>query len=755
MSKIEIPTQLQKPELRFIPLKGKRPLLTDWTHTNFSFDDTFIQKSIASGRNYGVCTGIGNLLVIDVDHPTSEFLDEIKKKLPPTFVVQTGKKGYHFYYFTDKPLPSRKIDVDTVHIDIQGQGKQVVGPTSIHPETQRAYKIVDNRDIAHLSTAKLFDFFGKYLVKQVYSNSRNYDPTKLQQLLDKILNKVSYEDKGSYILINCPFHPPDLHPSFAIYKNTFLGYDFHNDQVYLLKDVATKLGILTEHQPKTSVMIMEKFNPVRFADIILQRYIFLLDKYQRFFRYDPDDGVWHEDAEVWLRAYIRRNLFGDEGQKTHYVNEVVDYIRDISYQPITFESPANIIAFENVAIDINTGEKVQLKPEYHVTNKIPVIFDESQKECPRIDKFFTEIVGEERKDILYDLVGYTLYKRYPYQKVFYLYGSGGNGKSTFLDLLTTFLGQYNVSSETPQDLISNRFSAGNLFNKLANISSDISYELLKNPNKIKMLSGGDFINCERKFERAFPFRNFAKLIFSTNMLPPTNDKSYAYYRRLYLIEFSKKFTGDKANRTILSELTTPNELSGLAWKGVEHLLMMKKRGWKFTFDPKVEDIMEKYEKLSNPVHMFVEENCVEDIEGYIFVSNFYNDFKLWSRNKGFPLLGNNEITRSLSELGYSKKQKGPQNHWAFIGLRWKRELNDFSEKENGNEGVVDKKNEMSEESIINEILKQMKTHQKIDELSEVMKEKGIEEEKLYQYIYRLHSEGKILEVQKGIYVVVE
>ena len=48
--------------------------------------------------------------------------------------------------------------------------------------------------------------------------------------------------------------------------------------------------------------------------------------------------------------------------------------------------------------------------------------------------------------------------------------------------------------------------------------------------------------CERKYKNSFGFKNFAKLIFSGNELPQVNDKSYAFYRRVYILQFNKQIS---------------------------------------------------------------------------------------------------------------------------------------------------------------------------------------------------------------------
>lgn len=51
---------------------------------------------LAEGHNYGVVTGIGHLIVFDVDDlPRLEELNIINQ-IPETFTVETGRGGKHF-----------------------------------------------------------------------------------------------------------------------------------------------------------------------------------------------------------------------------------------------------------------------------------------------------------------------------------------------------------------------------------------------------------------------------------------------------------------------------------------------------------------------------------------------------------------------------------------------------------------------------------------------------------------------------------
>jgi phage/plasmid-associated DNA primase len=63
-------------------------------------------------------------------------------------------------------------------------------------------------------------------------------------------------------------------------------------------------------------------------------------------------------------------------------------------------------------------------------------------------------------------------------------------------------------------------------------------------NLLKTLVSGDPITAEHKFKSAFVFRNYAKLIVSTNLIPETEDKTFAFFRRGFPIQQDPKTITD-------------------------------------------------------------------------------------------------------------------------------------------------------------------------------------------------------------------
>ena len=149
--------------------------------------------------------------------------------------------------------------------------------------------------------------------------------------------------------------------------------------------------------------------------------------------------------------------------------------------------------------------------------------------------------------------------------------------------VNTTVGKQNVSHPTLQELLGDRFASADLNCKLVNVFADLEADKLVNTGRFKALVSGDSIRAQRKHQQAFSFRNYAKLIFSTNKIPESMDNSYAYYRRWVILPFDRIFEGEKEDTDLISKLTTEEELSGLlnlAQKGLTKLI--KEGGFKET-----------------------------------------------------------------------------------------------------------------------------------------------------------------------------
>jgi hypothetical protein len=208
----KIPIQLREPSFRLVPiLRGqKKPEGKRWsTDTNYTFDHAVLAGYLAEGHNYGVLTGVGGLVVLDVDDITRMEVLGIIDRLPETFTVKTGRGGLHFYLrcerLEDKIVledPELKDpEGDPLHLgELQALGQQVVGPVSIHPNGNR-YELIKDLPIAEISKDALL---------QILSPLKQISTSEAEQARTTRRRKTGGSSPGDHIPIEAVAWPKSV-----------------------------------------------------------------------------------------------------------------------------------------------------------------------------------------------------------------------------------------------------------------------------------------------------------------------------------------------------------------------------------------------------------------------------------------------------------------------------------------------------------------------------------------------------------------
>jgi len=430
---------------------------------------------------------------------------------------------------------------------------------------------------------------------------------------------------------------------------------------------------------KKDIVLMTKFSPVPFSEEILKNMNFVYDKNSILWRYDSVEGIWKPNAEKYLRSVIRNKLLGDEQQKKNYVEEIVAHIRDTQLnESFELDNDPYLIGFKNGVFSLKTNCLEQFHPDQRITNKLDLEIDPQITECPAIDKFFEGCVGKEYKSVLYDLFSYCLFKRYPYAKLFFIYGPASTGKSKLLELLEKFLGSENYCSVEPQDIQKDPHATAQMQYKMANIVSDINYDALDNINQVKKITGEDTVKIRSMYKNPYNGKLFAKQIFSTNQLPNVKEKTRAWYRRVYTIECSNIIPKENQDRFLMEKLTTSSELKGLANKCLMNLKELKKHNFTFSYDIDENEMAKVYEQLSNPILMFIEQSCVKERSKFVFQWEFKERFKNWLQINHFPPVSNPQINEYMNESFTNSNRdsfNGDKKYRVWVGLDWKSSHN--------------------------------------------------------------------------------
>jgi len=366
------------------------------------------------------------------------------------------------------------------------------------------------------------------------------------------------------------------------------------------------------------------------------------------YRYNPETGIY-EEADEYLTGLISKILQNEETKAR--VNEVLFNIETKTYQEL-LTPPITLIPVLNGILDITDIDNITVIPyskDYFFTSKVNVHYD-PEKKCPNFIKFINEVIKKGDIDTIQEYMGYCFYRSYKYHKALLLVGEGGNGKSTLLNVLRTALGNDNVSSISLQDLTYRRFAPAYLYGKYANIYPDVPKNPIRSTGTFKLLTGNDQISADRKNRDYINFVNIAKLVFSCNIVPSTEDDTLAWYRRWIIATCDTTFENqDNEDKNIFDKISTPTELSGfLNWclQGLKRLLEKNQ----FTNTKSVVEIRENYLKFSNPVQAFIVTHLEsDDPNEYILKDKVYQAYIDFCTESGLPTTAKNIFNQKIPQ----------------------------------------------------------------------------------------------------------
>ena len=349
--------------------------------------------------------------------------------------------------------------------------------------------------------------------------------------------------------------------------------------------------------------------------------------------------------------------------------EVLDYMELIVEEKE--QSDANLIAFNNGIYDLVTGELKPFSTDIVITNKIPWdYYPDAYFELA--DKTLNKLACDDAaiRALLEECIGYCFYRRNELGKAFILTGDKNNGKSTFLDIVKTILGDKNISALDLKEL-GDRFNTSMMFGKMANIGDDIGDDFLQGSQVsiFKKIVTGNRIKAERKGQDPFEFNPFIKLLFSANDIPRMKDKTGAVLRRLVIIPFNARFSKYLPDGVTIDPDFDPFIKYKLIQKeSIEYLIKLGVEGLKrvitnneFTKSEKVQGQLDEYEEENNPIIAFIADCGVDMIENEP-TADVYKRYQVFCAENSMQPMSNIVFSKQINKrLGFKVIQKKLNN----------------------------------------------------------------------------------------------
>jgi P4 family phage/plasmid primase-like protien len=463
---------------------------------------------------------------------------------------------------------------------------------------------------------------------------------------------INDEEKDSRLLVlNTTYHKASKEVSGYQYLLSVLE-NVVEDQTHAKNILKKIIGIISVRDRDQDII-------TSLTEQVMTEYTFkTMRDNEEMYSYDIGRGLYLRSGDSIIREYVE---ILSPKIKTYVVNEIIQKIKRRTYMNRNeFDNHTDIINVQNGLLNIWTGELSEHSPDFLSIVQLPIVYDPNAK-CPTILRFLGQVFHSQDVFTAMEIVGYLLYRAAIYEKAVMLYGNGDNGKGVFIKLIEAFIGSENCSHVPLQELDNDKFSSADLYGKLVNTFADLTSQKLLTTGNFKTLVSGDTVRAQKKYGQPFSFRNNAKLIFSSNKIPDSDDKSYAYFKRWLILSFDRVFQGMSKDTNLINKLTTPDELSGLLNLALVALRQLKKDGG--FRDISVEKVRKEYEYNANTVKAFLDDKCAIDLtspEYCIPTVYLYNEYENFCQQKGVRALEMNTFGSKLKECGIERDRK--RNH---------------------------------------------------------------------------------------------
>ena len=415
------------------------------------------------------------------------------------------------------------------------------------------------------------------------------------------------------------------------------------------------------------------------ASLILSSDFFARSPAGEIFRYDC--GVYVPGGEFLIRQRVKHILL-QLGKTQRWTRRLADEVNEfilLDTPEIDATPSFDFINLENGVLDIWTGELLPHSPRILSTIRIPIVFD-AQSTCPQLEEFIGEVFPQDSTELAWQILGDLLTPDRSIQKAICLVGEGGNGKGVFANVAMRFVGPKNVSHLSLQKLARDRFAVAGLYQKLANICTDLPSERREDSSIFKAITGCDRITGEFKYQHPFEFTPFARLIFSANHLPTSKDASVAYFDRWLFIPFERRIRGTPREipRSLLdATLSSTYQLSGALNRVLPALRKIRRRA-RFTETQSTREQGKEFQRTTDHLNVWLEAETVSSFEALVIQHELHAAYALACNDGNRPILTKQMFGRALRRLRPDLKEVqrtiGGRKQWMYVGIRLRNAL---------------------------------------------------------------------------------
>jgi P4 family phage/plasmid primase-like protien len=345
-----------------------------------------------------------------------------------------------------------------------------------------------------------------------------------------------------------------------------------------------------------------------------------MDGVRRYF-YNDRRGVyeWLSDDRIKgrIRSYISSEL--PTAVKAKDINETFNLLilDECRYSDSAIDSGEHLVNFENGYYDIYTGQMIPHSSSILSTIQLSLRFDPTRNytldDAPNFKQYITTITegDTEKQTLLLEYMGAALSNvpGYKFKSALFLVGAGNTGKSKYIELIYSLLGEGNFASISFADL-EERFQSGAIYGKRLVCDADMKVQRAKGNSLFMKITGGDPVQIEYKGMNPFTTKHRGFLLFASNAMPRwSGNTTDAAYNRMMIIECNNVIPPERQDPDLLNKLLS--ERGVIVSLALNALRGAVQRGYKFTRPATMTASINKLRRDNCPSIDFFEACCEE------------------------------------------------------------------------------------------------------------------------------------------------
>lgn len=336
---------------------------------------------------------------------------------------------------------------------------------------------------------------------------------------------------------------------------------------------------------------------------------------------------------------------------------------ELDAKPFLLNTPAG-------TVDLRTGIMQEHDPNDYlmkITGCSP-----STEGAADFEQFLKEITDNDNdlKHYLQTVAGMCAIGKVFKEALMIAYGRGGNGKSTFFNLLWYVLGDYSgkISSSvlvTGKDKEA-KAELAELKGKRFVIAAELGEGTRLNTGVIKNLCSTDPIQAEKKYKDPFTYTPSHHVVLYTNNLPKVGSTDSGTWDRLIVIPFKGRFRNTEKEIPNYADVLF-QKVGGacLQWI-IDGARIFIDNGYKLTSPACVVEAIAEYEQNNDWVKDFVETYCETQIDYYEQAGYMYAAYQQFCTERGERALTSTAFKIALEGVGFiHKRQNTGSYYWGL------------------------------------------------------------------------------------------